>query len=43
MDCAESAAIAEAKNNEVAGAREAASAAAADAGLLEILNIKIFF
>merc|ERR1719251_821902 len=31
VDCAESAAIAEAKNNEVAGAREAASAAAADA------------
>ena len=29
VDCAESAAIAEAKNSEVAGAREAASAAAA--------------
>jgi len=31
VDCAESAALAEAKNNEVAGAREAASAAASDA------------
>merc|ERR1712077_179968 len=31
VDCAESAAIAEAKNSEVAGAREAASAAAAEA------------
>merc|ERR1719471_1094437 len=31
VDCAESAAIAEAKNSEVAGAREAASAAASDA------------
>ena len=38
VDCAESAAIAEAKNNEVAGAREAASAAAADAGQLKIFK-----
>ena len=30
MDCAESAAIAEAKNNELAETREAATAAAAD-------------
>ena len=38
VDCAESAAIAEAKNSEVAGAREAATAAAADAGQFKIFK-----